>query len=77
MYAHSDIRIGIFKGIKVQAAKWKCSVSNFTDTATISVALRSYARNAYSDEYIKKNAAIEAAIAQLPDDQRTIFFRRR
>jgi len=41
----SNIDIGDFKGINPSEVKWRCSVSDFTDTCTIALPLRPYVQN--------------------------------
>jgi hypothetical protein len=41
----SEINIGNLKKLNPSAVKWRCSVSNFTDTCTISIPLRPYVKN--------------------------------
>jgi len=41
----SDISIGDFQRINPSEIKWRCSVSDFTDTCTITLPLRPYVRN--------------------------------
>lgn len=40
----SNITIGDFTAIKPKSVKWKCSVSNFVDTCSIELPLRTYLR---------------------------------
>lgn len=41
----SDISIGDFQRINPSEIKWRCSVSDFTDTCTITLPLRPYVKN--------------------------------
>lgn len=62
----SDIRIWRFEDIKPNAVKWKCSVSNFVDTCTITLPLHPYVRNNVTNptEFSKQAASNNVAIRE-------------
>lgn len=69
----SEIQIGSFKSVKPSAVKWKCSVSNFTDTCSISLPLRTYVRNLVVKDSVLQTSMLEANVNKIPDTQQTVF----
>jgi len=69
----SKITIGTYTNIKPSSVKWKCSVSNFVDTCSIELPLKTYIRNNNTviDEYTE--GSTEKKAADLTKKGTTIF----
>jgi len=69
----SNIDIGDFININPSEVKWRCSVSDFTDTCTISLPLRPYVRNDSQNQTAFKEG--DAVLVKLGYDGRneTVF----
>ena len=69
----STITIGDYTNIKPSAVKWKCSVSNFTDTCSISLPLKTYVRNKYNILSEYPSGTTEQQVAKMVQENKTVF----
>lgn len=69
----SNITIGDYTNIKPSGVKWKCSVSNFTDTCTISVPLKTFMRHNNTRLDVYPDKSTEQKVMELVNSNQVLF----
>jgi len=69
----STITIGDYTNIKPNAVKWKCSVSNFIDTCSIAIPLKTYLRNSDTTVSEYPDKSTEQKVTDLVNSNKTVF----